>query len=50
MVLVFAFTAFVVDVGYITILKTQLQATADASALGSIVALPNGNPVGVYRE
>jgi hypothetical protein len=43
LVLVFAFTAFVIDVGYITILKTELQATADAAALGSIVDLTEGN-------
>lgn len=33
LVMIFAFVAFVVDVGYITLVKAQLQATADASAL-----------------
>lgn len=42
MVVIFAFTAFTIDVGYIAITKTELQNAADAAALGSCTELANG--------
>jgi Flp pilus assembly protein TadG len=42
MVVVFAFVAFTVDSGYMTLVKTQLQGAADASALGSTSEIANG--------
>lgn len=39
LVMVFAFTAFTVDVGYITLTKAELQKTADAAALGAAIEL-----------
>lgn len=39
LVMVFAFTAFTVDVGYITLTKAELQKTADAAALGGVIEL-----------
>lgn len=39
LVMVFAFVAFSVDVGYITLTKAELQRAADASALGSAIEL-----------
>lgn len=42
MIPVFAFVALSVDVGYIAVVKTQLQNAADASALGGAQALIDG--------
>jgi hypothetical protein len=42
LVTIFGFTAFAVDVGYMTLLKTQLQNVADAAAMGSCQQLGNG--------
>ena len=39
LVIVFAFTAFTVDVGYITLTKAELQKSADAAALGAVIEL-----------
>jgi Flp pilus assembly protein TadG len=39
LVLVFAFTAFTVDVGYITLTTAELQKTSDAAALGAGIEL-----------
>lgn len=39
LVLVFAFVAFTVDVGYITLTKAELQRAADAGALASAIEL-----------
>lgn len=39
LVLVFAFTAFTVDVGYITLTKAELEKSADASALAASIEL-----------
>lgn len=38
----FAFTAFTVDVGYITLTKAELQKTSDAAALASVIELTDG--------
>ncbi len=42
MVVLFAFVAFTVDVGYITLTRTQLQAAADSAALGAALELRQG--------
>ncbi|HUG90910.1 MAG TPA: pilus assembly protein TadG-related protein [Planctomycetaceae bacterium] len=42
MVVLFAMTAFTVDVGYIAYTKTQLQSAVDAAALAGAQALPDG--------
>lgn len=42
LVVVFAFTAFSVDVGYITHVKGELQNAADAAALAGSREIPNG--------
>ncbi|MFO1094810.1 MAG: hypothetical protein U0992_16125 [Planctomycetaceae bacterium] len=39
LVMVFAFTAFTVDVGYITTTKAELQKSSDAAALGANIEL-----------
>ena len=39
MTLIFAFLAFTIDVGHMTITKSELQNTADAAALGAIMEL-----------
>ena len=39
LVMVFAFVAFSVDVGYITLTKAELQKSADAAALGAAIEL-----------
>jgi len=44
MVVIFAFVAFTVDLGYLAVMKTELQATADASALASVQELGIGIP------
>ena len=43
MIVIFAFTAFTIDVGYIAITKAELQNAADAAALGSCVEIPYGS-------
>lgn len=42
MVMVFAFAAFSIDLGYITVTKAQLQNAADASAMGSAMDMVYG--------
>jgi hypothetical protein len=42
LLMIFAFVAFTVDVGWLTVTKTQLQNTADAAALGSDMNLIQG--------
>ncbi len=42
MIMIFAFCAFTVDVGYMTNVKAELQLTADAAAMGSVSEIPNG--------
>lgn len=45
MVVIFAFTAFTIDIGYIAITKSELQNAADAAALASCTELANGEIV-----
>ncbi len=45
MVLVFAFAAFSIDVGYMSLTKTELQNAADAAALGAARELPHGESI-----
>lgn len=48
MVMIFAFTAFTLDMGYIALAKTQLQGASDAGALATGIELIDGfgpNPV-----
>jgi hypothetical protein len=42
LIMIFAFVAFTVDIGWLTVTKTQLQNAADASALGSDMNLIKG--------
>src|SRR5919107_38144 len=42
MVMIFAFTSFTVDVGYITLTKAQLQTANDGSVLAAVQELPDG--------
>ncbi len=42
LVAMMGFTAFVVDVGYITLTEAQLQNAADSGALGAALELPDG--------
>ncbi len=42
MVMIFAMTAFAVDLGYLSMTKTQLQSASDSSALAAALELPNG--------
>ena len=42
LVTIFGFTAFAVDVGYLTLVRTQLQNVADAAAMGACQQLGNG--------
>lgn len=42
MVMIFAFTAFSIDLSYIAVTKTQLQAASDASAHGAAIELAQG--------
>jgi Flp pilus assembly protein TadG len=41
LVTLFAFTAFVVDVGYITLTKAELSKAADGAALAAVIELPD---------
>lgn len=41
LVFLFAFTAFVVDIGYITLTKAELSKTADGAALAAVNELPD---------
>lgn len=45
-VVILAFTAFVVDIGYIALTKAKLQNAADAAALGAVLELPQGYGLG----
>ena len=42
LVLVLSMAAFAVDLGYMTVLATQLQNAADGAALSGVVELANG--------
>lgn len=42
LVMMFAFTAFAVDIGYITLTKAELQKTADAAAMAATLELFEG--------
>ncbi|HIE37947.1 MAG TPA: hypothetical protein EYP77_02575, partial [Anaerolineae bacterium] len=42
LVMIFAFLAFTVDVGYMSIVGSELQNAADAAALGSAMELADG--------
>lgn len=42
LVLIFAFTAFTVDIGFLAMTKGQLQNTADAGALAGLIELGDG--------
>lgn len=42
MVVIFAMTAFAVDLGYVSMTKTQLQSGTDSAALGAALELTNG--------
>ncbi len=46
LVLLFAFTAFTVDIGYITLTKAELQKTADAASLAAVLEMYEGYGVG----
>ena len=50
MLMIFAFTAFTVDVGYIALTKSQLQAAADASALSAGMDLVDGWGLGAAQS
>ncbi len=51
LIMVFAFAAFSVDVGYITLTKTQLQNAVDAAALAAVMELdPNGDQTEVQAR
>ncbi len=41
-IIVFAFVSFTIDLGYMTVMKTGLQSTADSAALGAVLELGNG--------
>lgn len=43
LVLILSITAFAVDMGYMSLVATQLQNAADAAALSGVVELSNGN-------
>lgn len=45
LVVVFAFVAFTVDVGHMTVMKAELQTAADAAALGSAQDIAAGPAV-----
>jgi hypothetical protein len=47
LVIAFAFTAFTVDVGYITLTKAELQKTSDAAALAAAIEL--GDAIGAGK-
>ena len=47
LVVVFAFVAFSVDVGYMTVARTELQAAADGAALAGAAELPDGESTAV---
>ncbi len=49
LVLVFSLAAFAVDLGYMTVVATQLQNAADGAALSGVVELPHG-PGAVLAE
>ena len=49
MVMVFAFTAFAVDVGYIALSKSQLQKSADAAALAAVIEMADGWGAGASK-
>lgn len=42
LIAVFAFVSFTVDIGYMTVIRSQLQSAADSAALGSAQDIPVG--------
>ena len=51
LMVIFAFVAFTVDIGYISLNKAQLQAAADAAAMGSALKLSTGlSPNGINAD
>jgi len=42
LVMLFGFTAFAVDIGYITLTRAELQKTADAAALAAVIEMHEG--------
>lgn len=49
MIMLFIFTAFAVDIGYITLTKSQLQRSADAAALAANIELYDGWGLGATK-
>lgn len=49
MIILFIFTAFAVDIGYITLTRAQLQRSADAAALAANLELYDGWGVGASK-
>lgn len=49
LIVVFAFAAFTVDVGFITLTKTQMQAAADAAALSAVMELTSSSDPATIR-
>jgi len=47
LIVIFAFVAFTVDVGYMNIVKSELQNAADSSALAGAYDLPNGQSAAI---
>ncbi len=50
LIVVFAFTAFTVDVGFISLTRTQMQAAADASALAAAMELTSDSNPATVRQ
>ncbi|MEX2286781.1 MAG: pilus assembly protein TadG-related protein [Planctomycetaceae bacterium] len=51
MIVILAFTAFTVDIGYIAVTKAQLQNASDAAAMSAAAELPYGwGPGATYNE
>jgi Flp pilus assembly protein TadG len=51
LVALFAFTAFVIDIGYITLSKAELGKTADGAALAAVSELPDGyGPGAIFSQ
>lgn len=46
LVMLFGFTAFAVDIGYITLTRAELQKTADAAALAAVIEMHDGYGAG----
>lgn len=50
LIVLFGMVAFAVDVGYLNLVRTQLQATADAAALAAASRLGQGDMVAVSQD